>query len=388
MARKRDAQTAVTAPSSELGTGDWTTQYTSIGRAIRKCRSKTKQASQEYEGASEDDNYDDSDDTSDEIAVAPSRKKTKRARSVSPARSIPSNADLADAGMTSDEDYTERNDQSLTQSQRVPAGHLTVNLTVNIPLNHDRVITLTIDPKNFTAQPDKLAEAAMARANTRSKPRHRFAGFLDLPAELKNIVYREVLVADRPINFGSPGNSFSRTSALLRTCRQVYEEGRSILYSENTFIVERRMERCGSLWTSQWNEACYLPTRKFFKSIGSENTALIRHMTLNLEDRLPCLNTSLSNEERRFVNDEELLSVLRHLIQHSQLQTLKLHFYGRKKVDRGDDRFLAYMRRIHADCVTFITFREHEYGRESKQEDCVKQSLLNACTRKHKKFDG
>lgn len=108
------------------------------------------------------------------------------------------------------------------------------------------------------------------------------------------------------------------------------------MYSENAFTVERRSDRYGSLWKGDWHELGYLSVRKFFKSIGPANTALIRHLTLSLEDAVPCLNPRIRNqEERRFVNDEELLSVLRHLAQHSRLQHLKIHLGGRKRVDRG-----------------------------------------------------
>jgi hypothetical protein len=83
------------------------------------------------------------------------------------------------------------------------------------------------------------------------------------------------------------------------------------------------------------------------------------------------------------------MSVLRHLVDHSQLQTLKLHFYGRRKVDRTDDRFLEYLKRVKADEVSFITWppESNWHPRESKQDRRVEESLLLCCTRKKKKFD-
>lgn len=57
-----------------------------------------------------------------------------------------------------------------------------------------------------------------------------------------------------------------------------------------------------------------------------------------LEDAVPCLNpASMTNEDRRFVNDDELMSILRHLVEHSELQSMKIHFNGRRRVDRGKD---------------------------------------------------
>lgn len=127
----------------------------------------------------------------------------------------------------------------------------------------------------------------------------------------------------------------------------------------------------------------YLAVRIFMKSIGPANTALIRHINFKLEDAIPALNpTMISPDERRFVHDDELMSILRHLVKYSELQTMKLHFNGRRQVERGDDRFLDYMRRIRADHVEF-----EETWKESKQEDSVTRLLLAACTRKHKRFD-
>lgn len=104
---------------------------------------------------------------------------------------------------------------------------------------------------------------------------------------------------------------------------------------------------------------------------------------------MPCLNPSMkTNEERRFVHDADLISVLRHLGDHAQLQTLELHFHGRRRVDRTDDRFLDYMKRLKADTVTFVDWPPgSKYPRGSKQEDSVRSSLLVNCTRKTKKFD-
>jgi hypothetical protein len=108
-----------------------------------------------------------------------------------------------------------------------------------------------------------------------------------------------------------------------------------------------------------------------------------------LEDAMPSLNPAMrSAEERRFVHDDDLMSVLRHLVDHSQLQTLELHFQGRKKVDRTDDRFLEYMKQVKADEVKFLDWPPNSWcPRPSKQEDKVKESLLLCCTRRHKKFD-
>lgn len=218
MVRKRSAPPAGREASSELGTGDYAINFHTItGRAIRSCRTRISQPAQESQESFDDDGY---DDMSDEIVVAPSRKKkqkTKRAKSTSPMRELPSDVDLEEAGM-SDDDDPEGQHGSPLQNSAMLAGNLTVNLTVNIPLNHEGIITLRLDPKEFTPVPSKLGELSV---HARSQPKSKRIGFLDLPAELKNDIYRQVLVG-KEVSFGTPGNSFGRTSALLRTCRQVY----------------------------------------------------------------------------------------------------------------------------------------------------------------------
>ena len=67
--------------------------------------------------------------------------------------------------------------------------------------------------------------------------------------------------------------NFQRSSAFLRTCRQVYDEGRSILYSENEFFFQRQSRRCGSIWAADWGELGFKPVRKFLKMIGRQGLA-------------------------------------------------------------------------------------------------------------------
>ncbi|KAE9962300.1 hypothetical protein BLS_000515 [Venturia inaequalis] len=72
-------------------------------------------------------------------------------------------------------------------------------------------------------------------------------GFLDLPGELRNRIYRFLFVEEDAFIFNRPWESshqhagqFNKTSAaaqMLRTCKQVYSEGVTILYGENKFAV-------------------------------------------------------------------------------------------------------------------------------------------------------
>ena len=132
--------------------------------------------------------------------------------------------------------------------------------------------------------------------------------------------------------------------------------------------------------------------RKFLKMIGPSNTSLIRHVSLQLEDATPCLNPdTMTHDARRFVHDDALMSTLRHLGDYAQLQTLKMNFHGRRKVETTDDRFLTYLKRVKADTVELVKFPigrgEHLYATESKQEEPVRKMLLKAMVRKEKLYD-
>lgn len=65
--------------------------------------------------------------------------------------------------------------------------------------------------------------------------------FLDPPAEIRNEVYHAIFTRTRPTLFFKVSeddlycNHFAGHISLLRSCRQVYYESASILYSTNTF---------------------------------------------------------------------------------------------------------------------------------------------------------
>ena len=73
------------------------------------------------------------------------------------------------------------------------------------------------------------------QANKPKQTRHWSSAlrFLDLPAEIRNQIYRDALV------FGSCQYYGSRTSsvALLSTCKQVRKEAEDILYAENEIVI-------------------------------------------------------------------------------------------------------------------------------------------------------
>ena len=68
-----------------------------------------------------------------------------------------------------------------------------------------------------------------------------YCGFLSLPSELRNQVYRLVFCHADIIRYTKPDSDDNGTVKLsgqfLRTCRQIYNEGLSILYGDNTFHI-------------------------------------------------------------------------------------------------------------------------------------------------------
>ena len=369
--RKKDA-------NSELGAGDFAITFNPrTGRPERKKR-RTGENSPFVDSAiavSDEQESDDSIDSS--ISVA---RRGKRRRSPSP--SSENSDDESDDSSTN-----EMTDEFTTTATHTTAIQITVkDLVINLPPGHSGPILLQLEiPSGATQQsgstryyPKPSQTRRPKNANT--SPRHAgrqscskdqsYAGFLDIPPEIRNQIYRHVFVAKDHFNFDSPSN-FSRGAAFLRTCKQVYEEGRSILYSENHFKFVRKTRRHGSYWEKEWNEVGFKAVRKFLRLIGSKNISLIRHVTLLLEDAVQCLNPGLRTaDDRRFIYDEVLMSVLRHLASHAKLQTLYLHFHGRKpniitilsaktstgrrRVEHTDRRFLHHLTDVQADQVKFV----------------------------------
>ncbi|KAH6646800.1 hypothetical protein BKA67DRAFT_540285 [Truncatella angustata] len=111
-------------------------------------------------------------------------------------------------------------------------------------------------------------------------------GFLDLPVEIRNNIYRQLLVAKQTLMLfkdrGSevvevfvPGYSF-RALPLLRTNRRVQEEACAILYGSNCFNFVDTTEYQGELLCA------------FLKAIGVRNASLLTHVSINF----PALNLS------------------------------------------------------------------------------------------------
>ncbi|KAI9872137.1 MAG: hypothetical protein M1830_002031 [Pleopsidium flavum] len=66
------------------------------------------------------------------------------------------------------------------------------------------------------------------------KEAHKVLGLLEIPGEIRNKVYRELLITDKVRN---KDGICILEPAILRTCRQIHKEASTILYGENKWVV-------------------------------------------------------------------------------------------------------------------------------------------------------
>ncbi|KAI0440290.1 hypothetical protein F4803DRAFT_483990 [Xylaria telfairii] len=105
--------------------------------------------------------------------------------------------------------------------------------------------------------------------------------FLSLPAELRNMIYKLLLVSNSPIRFRVRSStsppimycrslgrdwSWSRSTLMLLVCRQIYYEASAILYRHNFFVVDSR--RLNLL-------------ERFLNYIGPAKAGLLSHIYIN-----------------------------------------------------------------------------------------------------------
>jgi len=293
------------------------------------------------------------------------KPQKKRARSTSPPLSI------LDEGNFSRESTPERriqeDDDHAGYANELPlvmstaGGGLTINVTINVPKDYaGGPITLTL-PSEILQQGRKRQKVATTVVvgdkpigNTSQPPTHSpTSGWHSLSAELRNKIYRLLFVTEERIDFYSLHN-LKRSAAFLATCRQVYHEGRSVLYMENRFHLERNKHPRNPYWSTKTEEVGWKDVRRFLKHISPKNIALLRDVSFLFDDALPSMSRELTHEQRRFVNDDHLMSCLRMLSKHGRLRKINLAFYGRRELSRVDVRFLENLYQIRADTVEFV----------------------------------
>jgi hypothetical protein len=137
--------------------------------------------------------------------------------------------------------------------------------------------------------------------------------FLDLSPEIRNLIYKEVLVIPDGILLYHNRNSnvlallsahAPRWVALLRANRQIYREARPILYRYNTFALKQRAHQYGVL-------SCFLDC------IGPENVGLLRRLAMDF------LNVGYDGPREDDEAHFEELRVLRRCTNLETIQNLK-----------------------------------------------------------------
>lgn len=105
------------------------------------------------------------------------------------------------------------------------------------------------------------------------------ASFFSLPVDIRNNIYRRVLVVSHPIflfqdSYSQVVETFApdrpfRWLALLYTNRQVHDEACAVLYGLNHFTLVETTQHQGSLLQS------------FLNCIGTVNAGLLSHLSIN-----------------------------------------------------------------------------------------------------------
>jgi hypothetical protein len=160
-----------------------------------------------------------------------------------------------------------------------------------------------------------------------------------------------VFVSKQPIDFGNPINC-QRSSALLTTCKQVHEEGTSILYSENRFVFRRNRNTRAPFWVSDSKEIGYLDMRHFLTMVGETGRGFLRRIHIILEDATKTQAAQLESDGR-FTHDGNLLACFKVIARDCFLKTMAMTFQGRRYLSTFDVRFLEALSAIEVDNVVF-----------------------------------
>ncbi|KAI9810695.1 MAG: hypothetical protein M1826_003483 [Phylliscum demangeonii] len=248
-------------------------------------------------------------------------------------------------------------DPPIDEQVDVPGRHGRPNATALIPPQPSPTPGVVEPSSSVEAaeEPTAVVLPGTAVANNRT-------GFLSLPGELRNQIYRLVFVDKVIINITS-GQGLARSAALLRTCRLVYQEGRQILYGENAFAFRRKLApRQHSRWARveiDTGDLGYYPMELFLKAVGPHNLCQIRELSLVLEDcrPLPADFFAIRDRYLRYLDDENLAICLKMIAIHIRLDWLTLSFHGRHVLNARTMpgfHFVALLRQIRARHVDII----------------------------------
>lgn len=220
---------------------------------------------------------------------------------------------------------------------------------------------------------------AIAKASSTKVAKKKPAGFCDLPLELRTSIYNLVFVAKGPIDFQSR-ERFANSGQFLRTCRMVHDEGKSFLYGENVFHFERSHERRGQYFSHVWEEVGWKDVRSFLETIGPDNLALLKRISLVLSDSFPSNTPTLDPEWRRFVHQATVHHCL-NIIGHraTSLEKVSLCISGRRILEVTDIQLIRALKSIRADAVHSSGSQRHRV--HSNIRSRLLSNILNAMTK-------
>ena len=388
--------------SPELGSPSKITQYNKqTGRPIRKSAGKVKRVAgyvdsrvleeEEFVPLTSDDSEEEDDE--DDMEPRSRAKKTKAKRKRSPSPPSPRLNPII---------YTQELEE-LTDDESGGAFHRhtpkkpPVTLQFNVPLGFHGPLFVKLDSTMLHANEDGKVHEALPKKTKRARTggtsptptatRTPYKGFTDLPPELRNKIYRHVFVnkdTDLWIPCVRKDRTLSYSSQFLRTCKLVHDEACSILYGENSFFFDRHHSTRGTFWESIPKEIGYQDALHFLKMIGPENVQYLRDVKFIFDDAMPRHTTYLaSNEDRRYLNDDYLVSCLR-ILRDAKLRKIRLEFDGRRQLCKSDVKFLGYLEQVKADEVTKLP--THFWGYHDKISHQVWLELQEAMVRKNKLY--
>ncbi|PSN64597.1 hypothetical protein BS50DRAFT_557225 [Corynespora cassiicola Philippines] len=349
----------------------------------------------------DDDHLDSFSESNDDDDVVRSRskaksKKSKRKRPVSP-EPPPLDPTIYDDedpdGLSEGEDgvgmyHRAKQQPSVILQFNIPMGFcgpLQVKLDSELLNNLATAATQDAAAQNVETPPHEIRrvdEDGLASDDGAFDP--NALSFTDLPGEVRNNIYRRLLLApSNIIAFGDRAEqSCSRSGQFLRTCKTVHSEACSILYGENTFQFHRDRRTRAPMWDETLKEVGYKDVRYFLKTMGPANLQYLRDIKFEFDDATQSLTPYLKTiEARRYINDEYLIDCLR-MLRHAKLRTLTLVFFGRRSLYRTDVNFLSYLEQIKADKVIKAETRWYS----NKVSYYLWADLEEAMTRKKKLY--
>lgn len=213
-------------------------------------------------------------------------------------------------------------------------------------------------------------------------------GFLDLPAELRNRIYR-VLFVKGIVDFESREN-LCRSSALLSTCKKVYLEGCSVLYGENEFSFGRVRAGRGKYFERVWDEIAYEDMYRFLRDIGSHNLGYIPSIKIAMHDGVLVDNRERDLEQRRFVRDQYLRESLKLIARHHNLKVLKIGMHGARTItQKNDDGFLKLLKKIRGlERLEFFLSYGQMRIKEPEMTKCLEIMVKPEYHQEHSKYGG